>query len=124
MYFMTQLQTNTAFDFIVSYYQHQVVVMRNFEEEIPEKKKAGRKAQWSNSTLDDFIDIIVNNTNYQRKLIITNTKNQQNSALYDEVLKELKTRCTIRKETIDFSVTQLRNCMPSGYAYVMQNYAS
>ena len=51
----------------------------------------------------------MNNTKYQQKLIFTNTKNQQNSVLYDEILKELKKRCSSRNETIDFNINQLRN---------------
>lgn len=73
------------------------------------KKKSGRKAHWSDNTLDDFIDIIVSNTSYQQKLIFTNTKNKQNGILYGQILKELKKRCSSRNETIDFTIPQLRN---------------
>ncbi len=73
------------------------------------KKKSGRKAHWSGNALDDFVDIIVNNAKYQRKLIFTNTKNHRNGYLYDEILKELKKRCSSRKEAIDFTIPQLRN---------------
>ena len=51
----------------------------------------------------------MNNTKYQQKLIFTNTKNQQNSVLYDEILKELKKRCSSRNEIIDFNINQVRN---------------
>ena len=40
-------------------------------------KRPGRKAQWSNSLLNDLIDIIVNNEYFRRKLIFTYTKNQK-----------------------------------------------
>ncbi len=71
------------------------------------KKKSGRKAHWSGNALDDFVDIVVNNAKNQQKLIFTNTKNHQNGYLYDEILTELKKRCSSRKETIDFTIPQL-----------------
>ena len=73
------------------------------------KKKTGRKAKWSDEALDDFVDIIVNNEYYQRKLIFTNTKNQQNGLIYEKISTELKERCKNRGEIINFSVVQLRN---------------
>ena len=38
------------------------------------KKKSGRRSAWSPEDVDDFIDIVVSNTYYKRKLIFTNTK--------------------------------------------------
>ena len=40
-------------------------------------RRPGRKAQWSNTLLNDLIDIIVNNEYFRRKLIFTKTKNQK-----------------------------------------------
>ena len=73
--------------------------------EIPIKKigKSGRKARWNDCTLNDFVDIIVNDKKYQRKLIFTNTRNQQNSIVYEEIAKELKKRWASRNEAMDFS---------------------
>ena len=45
------------------------------------KGKPGRKAVWSTATLDDLVDIITCDERYQRKLIFTNTKNQNNSII-------------------------------------------
>jgi len=60
------------------------------------KKKSsgrpGRKAQWSNTLLNDLIDIIVTNEYFRRKLIFTNTKNQKNAEVYAKVLMELQSR--------------------------------
>jgi len=40
-------------------------------------KKAGRKAKWSQSLLDDTIDIIISSGYYKKKLIFTNVKTQK-----------------------------------------------
>ena len=73
------------------------------------KKKAGRKAIWSDNTLDDFIDIITSNEYYKKKLIFTNSKNQKNGIIDDKVLSELRKRCEERKETVKFTIPQMRN---------------
>lgn len=54
------------------------------------KKKCGRKSPWTSEDIDDFIDIVVSNTYYKRKLIFTNTKCQRNGEIYAEILTELK----------------------------------
>ena len=43
------------------------------------KKKAGRKATWSNTLLNDAVDIIVNDEIFRRHLIFRNSKNQRNT---------------------------------------------
>ena len=52
--------------------------------EVPKKKKSGRKVQWSEYVLNYFIDIVASSEYYQRKLIFTNTKHQQNVPIYGE----------------------------------------
>ena len=44
------------------------------------KKKTGRKAKWSETMVDDMVDIIVNNERFIRMLIFTNTPNQRNGS--------------------------------------------
>ena len=73
------------------------------------KKKAGRNAIWSDSTLDDFVDIITSSECYKKKLVFTNSKNQKNGIIYDTILIELKKRCEQRNETINFTIPQMRN---------------
>lgn len=58
---------------------------------------------------DDLIDTIVSNNSYKKKLIFTNTKNQRNGELYEEILKEVKARASARGEDFHFSVNQLRS---------------
>ena len=72
-------------------------------------KKAGRKAQWSDSLPSDMIDIIISSEYYKRKLIFTNTKNQKNGEIYGKVLDELKIRASSREENVPFTAVQLRN---------------
>ena len=55
-----------------------------------EKKKPGRKAKWSDSLLDDLVDIVVNSEYYKKRLIFMNLKNQKNAEIYEKILKELK----------------------------------
>ena len=45
------------------------------------KRKSGRKSSWSSEDIDDFIDIVVSNTYYKRKLIFINTKCQRNGEM-------------------------------------------
>ena len=66
------------------------------------KKKAGRKAKWSDS------DIVVNSEYYKKRLIFMNLKNQNNSEIYEKVLKELQVRAKERREEVPFNVNQLR----------------
>lgn len=72
------------------------------------KKKPGRKPRWCPEALDDFIDIVVNNNVYKKKLIFINTKNQSNGSIYEQILKELKERASARGENFLFKVSQLR----------------
>ena len=72
------------------------------------KKKPGRKPKWCPKALDDFIDIVVNNNVYKKKLIFINTKNQSNGSIYVQILKELKERASAWGENFSFKVSQLR----------------
>ena len=84
------------------------------EEEIPEsdeeedkipmkaRKNAGRKSPWSQHQLDDFVDIIVGNEEYQKNLIFRNTKFQRNGELYGKIKLELEQRCAARGKVFLF----------------------
>ena len=74
-----------------------------------EKKKPGRKSNWSSETIDDFIDIVVNDNYFKKKLVFTNTKNKKNGDIYEKILSILKERAAKRGEEIEFTVAQLRN---------------
>ena len=56
------------------------------------KGKPGRKATWSTDILNDLVDIITSSEYYQRKLIFTNTKTQNNAVIYEKILVDLKKR--------------------------------
>ena len=73
------------------------------------RKNAGRKSPWSQHQLDDFVDIIVGNEDYKKKLIFRNTKFQRNGELYGKIKLELEQRCAARGESVSFSVDQLRS---------------
>ena len=73
------------------------------------KKKCGRKGNWSTDNLNDFIDIIVNNDDCVEKLIFRNTKYCHNGIIHEKIRKELQRRSSLRGETMDFNVSQLRN---------------
>lgn len=75
---------------------------------IPTRRRSGRKAQWSDSLVNDMVDIIINDENYKRKLIFTNVKNQKNGAIYSKVLEEMKRRASKREESVPYTVHQLR----------------
>jgi hypothetical protein len=59
-------------------------------------------------SVNDLVDIITSNESYQRKLIFTNTKNQNNGKIYGEILDKLKERANERGEQIDFTIQQIR----------------
>ena len=54
------------------------------------------------------MDIITCNERYQRKLIFTNTKNQNNGIIYGEILNKLKERANERGDQITFTIQQIR----------------
>ena len=54
--------------------------------DIKDKKKPGRKPRWCPKALDDFIDIVVTNESYKKKLIVTNSKNQHNGPIYKKII--------------------------------------
>ena len=72
------------------------------------KKKSGRKAKWSESLLNDAVDIIVNDEYLKKKLIFENTKNCRNAEMYMKVLKKLRERAAERDENVPFTEVQLR----------------
>ena len=72
------------------------------------KKKAGRKAVWSNTLLDDAVDIIVSDEVFRKHLFFRNTRNQINTEVYGKVLERLKDRAEGRNETVEFTPVQLR----------------
>ena len=51
-----------------------------------EKKKHGRKSNWSPEAVDDVIDVVVNDDYCKRKLVFTNTKNLKNGVIYEKIL--------------------------------------
>ena len=69
-----------------------------------EKKKPGRKSNWSPEAVDDFIDIVVNDDYYQRKLIFTSTKNQKNGVIYEKILLKLIEKVAKRGDILQFTV--------------------
>ena len=54
-------------------------------------------------SLNDFIDIIVSDEYNKKKLIFTDTKNQRNVSIYQNILAELKKRCAKRGEDFEAS---------------------
>ena len=50
------------------------------------KKSLAGMGRWKDDILNDFIDIIASDDYTKKKLIFTNTKNQQNGVIYDKVL--------------------------------------
>ena len=72
------------------------------------QKKSGRKATWSDSLVNDMVDIIVNNDYYTKKLIFVNTKNKKNAEIYGRILVELRVRASERGEALSFTAVQMR----------------
>ena len=63
---------------------------------------------WSETLVQDLVDIIINDENYKRKLIFINTKNQKSGHIYSDVLRELQIRAEKRNEHVPYTAVQLR----------------
>ena len=72
------------------------------------KKKVGRKNQWEEEVVDDLFDIILENEDYKRKLLLTNTKKGRNAECLKAVLIELKNRCNARGYTLPYDIVQTK----------------
>ena len=71
-------------------------------------KKKGRKCQWSETLVNDLVDIVVEIDKCWEKLLMTNTKNTKNGQYMDCVVKELKERCADQGEVFPFDTNQTR----------------
>ena len=74
----------------------------------PRKGKKGRREQWAEHLADDFVDIILDNDKYKKKLLLTIVKNVKNGQFYNKVTGELKERCSERGAEFPFNVAQIR----------------
>ena len=72
------------------------------------KKKAGRKATWRNTLLNDAVDIIVNDEFFRRHLIFRKSKNQRNTEVYSKVLDCIKAWAKERDEAVEFTPTPIQ----------------
>ena len=72
-------------------------------------KQRGRKAVWSESHVTDMVDIICSSKYLRKNLIFRNKTCGRNSAIYDQVLKELQERLASHGEHFPLSVSQIRN---------------
>ena len=72
------------------------------------KKKAGRRCFWQEKTINDLIDIIVDDETLKKKLLLTNVKNIKNGIYFEKVIDELKTRCKSRETEYTYNVAQNR----------------
>lgn len=73
-----------------------------------QKRKPGRKAQWFESLFNNFVDRVVNNEYYKKRLIFMTVKNKKNAEIYEKILKDLKARANKRGENVPFTPAQLR----------------
>ena len=56
----------------------------------PEKRKKGRRGQWTGYLTNDLVDIILDNDKYKENLLLTNVKNIKSSQYYHKVIEKLK----------------------------------
>lgn len=73
------------------------------------KRKRGKRSQWADEDLDDFVDIILNDENHKRKLIFQNTMSKANKGNYESIQKELKQRASVRGTVFNKTIQQMRN---------------
>ncbi len=79
-------------------------VVEEKNEAAKQKRKAGRKATWPESFVNETVSMICENEYYRRKLIFTNNKASKNLAIYEAIVKELKKHFT----GFSFTPIQLR----------------
>ena len=72
------------------------------------KRERGRKAVWSDESINDMVDIVTSNERFKRKLIFENYRNSANTAIYLKIKESLDERELERNEGI-FYVKQIRN---------------
>lgn len=70
--------------------------------------KTGRKSHWPTDMVNDLVDIIIEDENLKKKLLLTNIKNVKNSDYYKLVIEELKGRCELRGVEFPFDINQTR----------------
>ena len=71
------------------------------------EKQDERPGKWSDSLVNDLVDIIANDEYYKKKLIFTNTKNQKNGNIYENIVKEIEKKSRERNETVPCTAVQL-----------------
>ena len=74
-----------------------------------EKRKKGRRGQWTGHLTNDLVDIILDNDKYKEKLLLTNVKNIKRSLYYHKVIEKLKKRRSERGEEFPVKVEQTRH---------------
>ena len=57
-----------------------------------DKGEERHQAKWTPRKVADMVDIVVNNEDFTRKLIFTNTPNATNGRIYEEIINRLKER--------------------------------
>jgi len=72
-------------------------------------RKAGRKAVCRENVITDMVDIICSSEYLRTNLIFRNTSHARNTAIYTDVMKQLKERLGSYREKFPFDVTQTRN---------------
>ena len=72
-------------------------------------RKAGRKAVWREKVITDMVDIICSSEYLRKNLIFRNTTRARNTAIYTDVVKQLKERLASRGENFPFDVTKTWN---------------
>ena len=80
--------------------------MEKFKKKVSKKQsnKKGRKSQWPENTVNDLVDVIIDNEKYKEKLLLTNIKNAKNGKYYEKVIQEVRERCESRGEEYSFDV--------------------
>ena len=74
------------------------------------KKKVGRKNQWEEEVVDDLFDIILENEDYKRKLLLTNTKSVERRMFKGSVnCAEKSMQCTRLHFAVRYCTNENKN---------------
>eukprot|EP00794_Sanderia_malayensis_P013280 gene13280-14649_t len=78
-----------------------------------EKRKAGRKANWSEEAVDELVDVVCQNEAYRKRLIFTNNKASKNLEIYKKIVKQVEDRMQERQQRFEYSPQQTQSDLTS-----------
>ena len=83
-------------------------MLEKFRKKRTEKpvKRKDQTGKWKETLVNHLVDIILENSMYRTKQLLTNMKNDKNIIYYNQVVNKMKERCKTRGEDFPFNISQ------------------